>query len=84
MTFHYITDQFSSFQLSCDGSKLLYVAEEYRPEGVSFFAKGSAGDHTHVLYMYMYVPLSVLLQCYCMYNPLVIGILYSHVHVSMY
>ena len=63
MTFHYITDQFSSFQLSCDGSKLLYVAEEYRPEGVSFFAKGSAGDHTHV-----HVHVHVVYTCTCMYD----------------
>ena len=34
-------DQFSSFQLSSDGSKLLYVAERNRPESVSFFKKQS-------------------------------------------
>ena len=35
------SDQFASFQLSSDGTKLLYIAEKKVPEGVSYFKKVS-------------------------------------------
>lgn len=41
---HEDDDQFSSFQLSYDGTKLLYIAEKKRPEAVSYFKKVTNGD----------------------------------------
>lgn len=37
--FLFILDQFSSFQLSSDGSKLLYIAEKKVPDSTSYFKK---------------------------------------------
>ena len=34
-----LSDHFSSFQLSSDGSKLLYIAEKKVPESVSYFKR---------------------------------------------
>ena len=34
-----LSDHFSSFQLSSDGSKLLYIAEKKIPESVSYFKR---------------------------------------------
>ena len=43
-----LSDHFSSFQLSSDGSKLLYIAEKKVPESVSYFKRNigmKAGMH---------------------------------------
>ena len=37
--FFLFLDQFSSFQLSSDGSKLLYIAEKKVPDSTSYFKK---------------------------------------------
>ena len=34
-----VLDHFGSFQLSADGSRLLYIAERKKPDSVSFFKK---------------------------------------------
>ena len=43
-----LSDHFSSFQLSSDGSKLLYIAEKKIPESISYFKRNigmKAGMH---------------------------------------